>query len=297
MLPPHGLHPPPEPRDFLQQPQASKAQIMRTRIALSTGVELDVVQSGDPSGVPLVLLHGLSDSAVSMRPLMERLPKGVRAIAITQRGHGDSSKPAGPYATDAFVADAVAAMDKLGVRRAVIFGHSMGSIVAQRLAMKHPDRVAGLVLEGAFPGLKGNPAVEAFYREEIVGLQDPIDPAFARGFQESTIARPVAPQFLDLVTAESCKLPAQSWKAILQDLMADDLGPELSGVKAPTLLLWGDQDAFVGRADQDRLLAGIRGSTLTVFEGVGHAPHWEEPARTAELISVFIQRHVAPVAA
>jgi non-heme chloroperoxidase len=297
MLPPHDLHPPPEPRDFLQQPQASKAQIMRTRIALSTGVELDVVQSGDPTGVPLVLLHGLSDSAPSMRPLMERLPKGVRAIAITQRGHGDSSRPTGPYATEAFVADTVAAMDKLGVGRAVIFGHSMGSIVAQRLAMKHPDRVAGLVLEGAFPGLKGNLAVDTFYREEVVGLQDPIDPAFARGFQESTLAKPVPPEFLDLVAAESCKLPAQAWKAILQDLMADDLGPDLASVKTPTLLLWGDQDAFVGRADQGRLLAGIRGSKLTVFEGVGHAPHWEEPARAAELISVFIQRHVAPVAA
>lgn len=270
---------------------------MRTRIALSTGVELDVIQSGDPTGVPLVLLHGLSDSAVSMRPLMERLPKGVRAIAITQRGHGDSSKPAGPYTTDAFVADAVAAMDKLGVRRAVIFGHSMGSVVAQRLAMKHPERVAGLVLEGAFPGLKDNPAVEAFYREDIAGLQDPIDPAFARGFQESTLARPAPREFLDLVTAESCKLPAPAWKAILHDLMADDLGSGLADVRAPTLLLWGDRDAFVGRADQGRLLAGIRGSELTVFEGVGHAPHWEEPARAAELIAVFIQRHVAPVAA
>ena len=79
--------------------------------------------------------------------------------------------------------------------------------------------------------------------------------------------------------------------------MADDLGPDLPRIQAPTLLLWGDQDGFVPRADQDRLLAGIRGSALTVFEGTGHDPHWEEPARAAELIAVFIQRHIAPAAA
>lgn len=270
---------------------------MRTRLSLSAGVELDVIQSGDPTGVPLILLHGLSDSLLSMRPMMERLPKGVRAIAITQRGHGDSSKPAGPYTADAFVTDAAEAMDKLDVRRGVVFGHSMGSVIAQRLAITHPDRVAGLVLEGAFPGLKGNPAVQAFYDEAIRDLRDPIDPAFARSFQESTIARAIPAELMELVVAESCKLPAHAWKAIFQGLMADDLGPELSRIKAPTLLLWGDQDAFVSRADQDRLLAGIRGSALTVFEGTGHDPHWEEPDRAAELIAVFIQRHVAPVAA
>jgi len=297
MLPPHDLHPPPEPRDVIAQPQASKAQIMRTRVTLPTGVELDVIQSGDPTGVPLLLLHGLSDSAPSMRPLMDELPRGVRAIAISQRGHGDSSKPPGPYTTAAFVADAAAALDKLGVRRAVVFGHSMGSVVAQRFALAHPERTAGLILEGAFPGLQGNAAVQAFYDAGIACLRDPIDPAFARGFQESTLARPVPPAFLGAVTIETCKLPANAWRAILTDMMADDLTPELSAIQAPTLLIWGDQDGFVSLGDQERLLAGIKGSALSTFAGTGHAPHWEEPARAAQVIAAFISRHVAPVAA
>jgi len=295
MLPLHDLHPPPEPRAFTSQPQASKAAFMRARIALSTGVELDVIQSGDPTGVPLVLLHGVTDSNASMRPMMAELPKGIRAIAISQRGHGDSSKPAGPYTTEAMVADAAEAMDKLGVRRAVIFGHSMGSIVAQRFALKHPERTAGLILEGAFPGLKGNPVVEDFYRE-IADLPA-IDAAFARGFQESTLARPVPPAFLDLVVAESQKLPAQAFRDIIRDQMADDIGPELAGIRAPTLLLWGDQDGFVRRGDQDRLLAGIGGSTLVVFEGTGHDPHWEEPGRAARLVGDFALRHLSLAAA
>lgn len=297
MIPPNDFVPPPEPRDFLHQSLPSEVLIMRTRITVSPGVELDVIQSGDPTGVPLVLLHGLSDSNASMRVLMDRLPRGVRTIAITQRGHGESSKPAGPYTTDAFVADLAASLDQLGVGKAVIYGHSMGSVVAQRFAVAHPQRVAGLVLEGAFPGLKGNPAVEAFYDAEIAGLADPIDPAFAREFQLSTIARPLPPEFIDLIARESQKLPARAWKEILRDMMQIDTTGDLARLKVPALLLWGDRDTFVLRSDQQRLNAALKGSTLVVFEGTGHDPHWEEPGRTAELVAVFIQRHLAPAGA
>lgn len=297
MIPPNDFVPPPEPRDFLHQSLPSEVQIMRTRITVSPGVELDVIQSGDPTGVPLVLLHGLSDSNASMRVLMDRLPRGVRTIAITQRGHGESSKPAGPYTTDAFVADLAASLDQLGVGKAVIYGHSMGSVVAQRFAVAHPQRVAGLVLEGAFPGLKGNPAVEAFYDGEIAGLADPIDPAFAREFQLSTIARPLPPEFIDLIARESQKLPARAWKEILRDMMQIDTTGDLARLKVAALLLWGDRDTFVLRSDQQRLNAALKGSTLVVFEGTGHDPHWEEPGRTAELVAVFIQRHLAPAGA
>lgn len=297
MVPIHDIPPPPEPRAATTQPQAKKTIIMHTRITVSPGLELDVLQSGDPTGVPLLLMHGISDSAPSMRPLMDALPAGLRAIAVTHRGHGDSSKPLGPYSIDAIAADAEAVLDRLGIRRAVVLGHSMSSIVAQRFAATRPDRVAGLILVGGFPGLRGNGVIDEFYASDIAGLRDPIDPAFARAFQESTLTRPVPPDFLDLVSAESCKLPAPAWKALFQDMMAIDTTSDLAAIRAPTLLVWGDQDAFVSLADQRRLLAGIAGSTLRTFAGVGHAPHWEEPAQAAQTIAVFIQRHAALAAA
>lgn len=297
LIPPNDFVPPPEPRDFISQPPSPEALIMRTRITVSPGVELDVIQSGDPTGVPLILLHGLSDSNASMRVLMDRLPRRVRAIAITQRGHGDSSKPSGPYDTEAFVTDLATAMDRLGVGQAVVYGHSMGSVVAQRFAVAHPHRVAGLVLEGAFPGLKGNPAVEAFYDAEIAGLSDPIDPEFAREFQLSTIARPLPPEFVDLIARESQKLPARAWKQILQDMMQIDTTADLARLKVPALLLWGDRDTFVLRNDQERLGRALKDSSLVVFEGTGHDPHWEEPSRTADLVAAFVQRCLATPAA
>ncbi|ACG77685.1 hydrolase, alpha/beta fold family [Phenylobacterium zucineum HLK1] len=288
--------PPPETPAHIRSSKAAMTQFTHQRLALPTGVELDVLQSGDPLGPPILLLHGLSDSAPSMRPLMEALPPHVRAIAITQRGHGDSGKPAGPYATDAFVADAAAALDALGVRRTVVYGHSMGSLVAQRFAMRHPERTAGLVLEGAFPSLSGNAAVQAWYEAEIAPMTAPMSPEAARAFQESTLARPVPPAFLDLVTNETQKLPVHAWKAILQGMMAEDCSAELRRLQVPALIIWGDQDAFVGRGDQD-VLKTIPGSRLVVFEGAGHSPHWEDPEQVAGLIAMMMQAQRAVEAA
>lgn len=267
------------------------------RIPVAPFVTLEVIQSGDPAGQPLVLVHGISDSAKSMRPMMAHLPASIRAIAITVRGHGDSTKPAGPYDTKTMARDVAAVMDALGVRRASLLGHSMGSMIAQRFAVDFAERLDCLFLEGAFPGLNGNPAVQGFYDAEIAPLQEPVDPAWVRGFQESTLARPVPPEFLGLVVEEALKLPPRVWRAILSGQMAEDFQADLPKIKAPTLLLWGDQDGFVRLADQQCLLDGIRGAELRVFEGTGHDPHWEEPALVARLVAAFMQRHAIQAAA
>lgn len=282
------MAPPPTPPAVVSEARPTMAPFIHSRLALPTGVELDILQSGDPTGVPLLLLHGLSDSAPSMRPMMSALPPGIRAVAITQRGHGESSKPAGPYSTEAFAADAAAVLDQLGIRRAVVFGHSMGGLVAQRFALDYPHRTAGLILEGAFPTFAGNPAVEAFHAEMVAPLQGPMDPAAARAFQESTLARPVSAEFLDQVTRETQKLPAHVWKGILTSMLAENHVARLGGVTTPTLILWGDKDTFSLAKDQQVLTGAIPGSRLVVFEGTGHSPHWEEPERAARLVAGFV---------
>ena len=264
-----------------------------SRVRLPTRVSLEVIQSGDPEGLPLVLVHGISDSAKSMRPLMAELPPQIRAIALTVRGHGDSDKPAGPYTTGIMARDVAGVMDALGVKRASLLGHSMGSLIAQRFAVDYPDRLDALMLEGAFCGFGGNPALDAFYKDEIVPLREPVDPAWVRGFQQSTLARPVPDDFFQLIVEEALKLPPRVWRAILSRQMAEDFEAELPKITAPTLLLWGDRDEFVPRTDQTRLLRGIKGSRLEVFRGAGHDPHWEEPARVARIVAAFVQRHSA----
>lgn len=264
------------------------------RLALRRGVELDFIAGGDPQGAPLIMLHGLSDSCRSMQPLMSALPREIRSMALSLRGHGDSSRPQRGYAPADMAADVADAMDRLGVRDAMILGHSMGSVVAQELAVRYPLRAAGLILVGAFAGLRGEAELEAFCEAEIFPLTDPIDPLFVRGFQESTLARTVAPGFIDLVVGESLKVPAHVWKSAIRGLLA---ARPAAGITAPTLLLWGDQDGFALERQQAALIRAIPGAVLETFEGTGHSPHWEEPERAARVIADFVLRHVARAAA
>jgi pimeloyl-ACP methyl ester carboxylesterase len=80
-----------------------------------------------------------------------------------------------------------------------------------------------------------------------------------REFQESTLAQPIPQTFLDTVVQESLKVPARVWKAVFQAFLEADFSAELSKIKTPTLIVWGDQDALVPRSLQDILAANHRG--------------------------------------
>src|SRR5215207_7234175 len=185
-------------------------------ITLRNGVTLPYVEHGDPAGVPVVLLHGYSDSWYSFEPLLPHLPTSIRAFALTQRGHGDADRPASGYTPRDFAADVAEFMDALDIDSAVIVGHSMGSYAAQRFAMDHPERTLGLVLMGSFTSWRENQIVAEFWEEALSKLTDPIDPEFVREFQESPLMEPA---FLETVVREALKVPARVWQEALKARM------------------------------------------------------------------------------
>lgn len=268
--------------------QGSARRRVKT-IALSTGVTLPYAEQGDPAGIPVVMLHGITDSWHSFEPVLPHLPESIHLFALSQRGHGDADRPPTGYRTRDFAADAAAFIEALGLAPAVMVGHSMGTTNAMRLAIDSPQRVRALVLIDAFATYRSAGMAE-FVRSNIAGLTDPVPAGFARDFQQSTLARPVPPELLDLAVSESLKVPARVWRDAFAGLMEDDFVSEVQKVDVPTLFLWGDQDRMALRADQDRLLAAIAGSRLIVYEGGGHAPHWEEAARIAADVSEFVAR-------
>ena len=244
------------------------------------------VEQGDPDGVPVILLHGLSDSHRSYEPVLEHLPHEIRAFALTTRGHGDADRPADGYDPSTLAADVAAFMDEKGLDEAVIVGHSAGTYTAQQLAVEHPGRVAGLVLIGA---VRSGPELAALLEMSRYDYTDPIDPAFVREFQESTLRLPVPPEYLEMVVAESLKLPAHVWQAAVRGLV-DHVAPTARGpIGAPTLLLWGELDEICPREDQERLGETIP-AELIVYAGSGHAPHWERPEQAAGDIAAFSLR-------
>ena len=141
---------------------------------LSTGVTLRYAAQGDPAGVPVVLLHGLTDSHPSYAPMTAHLPDHIRAYALTTRGHGDSDKPEHGYRLEDQAADVAAFLDAVGHEAAVIVGHSMGSYIAQRFAIDHPERTIALVLMGTFRSSPATPPSRSSARRSTE-LKDPAD--------------------------------------------------------------------------------------------------------------------------
>jgi pimeloyl-ACP methyl ester carboxylesterase len=266
---------------------STKEAPVRSVVLADRGVTLQYVEQGDPSGVPVILLHGVTDSWRSFEPLLPHLPSSFRAFAISQRGHGDSSRPAEGYRYVDFSEDVRAFMDVLRLPAAVVVGHSMGGLVAERFAIDHPERTLGLVIMGSFKTIRGNHDVRELWSSTISRMDGSVSPAFVRGFQESTLARPVPPDYFETVVAESLKVPARVWRATFAEFLLQDHSDALGRVTAPTLVLWGEKDAFSGRAEQDALVASIPGARLVTYAAGGHALHWEDPKVIAEELSRF----------
>ena len=259
------------------------------RVRLESGVELEVAFAGPADGTPVLFLHGITDSWYSFSLVLDRLPPGVRAIAPSQRGHGDSDRPDCCYEIADFATDAMQLLDALGVERAVVVGHSMGSFVGQHLAVDWPERVDRLVLVGS-AATPSPPLVEL---ERLVrSFRDPVAPEFVREFQESTVLAPVPTPFMGQVIAETGKLPARVWRDAFRGLVAESARRELSRIRVPTLVVWGEGDGLFSRSDQDALLGGLPEARFLVYERTGHAPHWEQPGRFANDLHDFLMESV-----
>jgi pimeloyl-ACP methyl ester carboxylesterase len=256
-------------------------------VRLNNGLRLAYVEQGSRDGIAVIMLHGYSDTHRSFDLVRPLLPRAWRVISVTQRGHGHSDKPHSDYAMDDFASDVPALLDALEIERAVIVGHSLGAAVALRAAAEYPERVAGLALIGGFADFRGNAGVVELC--DLVGhFGDEIDPVFVRSFQASTIAAPMSQGFIEFVSNESLRCPTRAWKGVAQALMECDPLADAARVKAPSMLIWGDKDGFVPRADQHALRRALPAARLVTLSGAGHAPHWERTADTAACLRAFV---------
>jgi pimeloyl-ACP methyl ester carboxylesterase len=256
-------------------------------VRLATGPRVNCAEHGAQGGNPIVFLHGWPDSWFSFSQILSLLPNQVRALAFDQRGFGDSDRPESGYAIPDLAGDVVALLDALEIERATLVGHSFGSFVARNAAITHPTRVARLVLIGT--GFPSSNSVMRGLQAAMRDLPDPIPVDFARDFQASTVYRPLPTEFFERIVAESLKLPPRLWRLAIDRLLEYDDEEILARIAVPTLLLWGDHDALFSRAEQDRFVAALPHSRLTVYEETGHCPNWERPERVATDISDFQQ--------
>jgi pimeloyl-ACP methyl ester carboxylesterase len=258
----------------------------RNRTVLANGLSLAWLESGDPNGPPLLFIHGYSDSSFSFSPIRPHLA-AARCISVDLRGHGQSDKPRLGYTLGEMADDVRQLMDARGIDRAVLVGHSLGSLVAQRLAAFAPKRVAGLVLIGSTvlpPVRRGD-----WLWSEISALSAPPTAETPFLLELQANPGPLDPAFMATVIDESLRLPLHVWRGVLDEITDRGTAEIACQVTAETLILWGDQDPFFDAQHQAALRAAMPAATFHAFTGVGHNPHWERPSETATLILNFVR--------
>jgi non-heme chloroperoxidase len=263
-----------------------RAGFSRKDITLSSGITLEYVRRGDPSGVPVIFLHGVTDSWRSFEWMLPHLPTTINAYAISVRGHGGSDRPAHGYETEDFARDIDGFMERLEMPSAVVVGHSMGSGIALQFALDYPSRTRALVLMGAMNKWSGTADIDQLVAT-VARFTDTVDPAFVLDFQLSTVATSV-PAIIEVAVEESLRVPARVWKEAFAGIAQFDVSQELSKIDVPTLIVWGGKETITTFQGQEALVRGLKRARLVVYEHAGHAVHWDEPQRTARDITRFV---------
>jgi non-heme chloroperoxidase len=254
--------------------------------SLTGGMSLSYCERGPASGQAVVLLPGPTDSWRSYEPILGSMPEDLRVVAVSLRGHGASSKPTSGYAIEDLASDVMPFLDALEISRAVLVGHSGSCLVARRIALDEPDRVAGLFLEASPTTLRGHERLQRFVAE----LPDPIDRDFARSFVADTSSDALDPDLVELLVDDVLHVPHAAWTEMFTSLLDHDDTTALAQVPVPVALVWGDDDPLVPRAMQDELLRLLPDAQLLVYAHVGHTPRWEQPERFAADLLAFVRR-------
>ncbi|MFS0738114.1 alpha/beta hydrolase [Sphingomonas sp. 1P06PA] len=292
--------------------------IERRRIALATGVALDVTLAGD-HGDPLIFLHGFPESARTWRHQIAALAPDHRIAAPDQRGYARSDKPEGiaAYAVDAIVGDLLALADTLGFDRFTLIGHDWGGAMAWAAALRHPDRIGRLAIANApHPllfqrALIDDPAQRAAsqymraFRDpgmaghiQAMGLEAFFDKSFAphidldrlgdeRGIYLDQWTQPGAIEaMLNWYRATPMLVPATG-ETVARPGWIDQPFPRLA---MPVLVIWGMRDRALLSAQLDGLNALIDDLTIARVPDAGHFVPWEAPDAVTSALRAFLKR-------
>jgi pimeloyl-ACP methyl ester carboxylesterase len=243
------------------------------------------VTAGPEDAPALLFLHGFTDSWRSAELMIPRLQNHFRIFALDQRGHGESDSDFERFSIADFAHDAADFIESVIGRPVTLVGHSLGSLVAQRVAAHYQDLVSRLVLIGSADTSGGNPGIIDL-KHALAELGERIPAEFIRAIQESAIAQPVASERMEILARESLRVRPAVWHKVAAALSDDD--QVFAGrIRTPTLILWGDQDRVFDLHAQRRLQRMLKQSKLTVYPEVGHAPNWEIPETVARDIIGF----------
>jgi pimeloyl-ACP methyl ester carboxylesterase len=260
----------------------------KRHVTLPNGIRMAYVELGDRDGPPLLLLHGYTDSSRVWTILAPWLARH-RVLIPDQRGHGASGAPACCYAMSDFAEDARLFMDAMGVDRAAVAGHSMGSMAAQLLAAEHPHRVERLALIGStalVPVRRGD-----WMWTNVMALREPIasNADFLRLWSPGASPTPVDPDFVRHADAEMVAVPPHVWRGVPRAFAGVTVARHAADVTAPVLILSGGRDEIFPAEHHRSLVAAYPGAAAHVFPELGHNLIVERPQEVGPVLAAFLQ--------
>ncbi len=276
-----------------------------TRIALSTGVSLDVQVEGPEDAPAVILLHGFPESHRTRRHIVHHIARDHRVIAPDQRGYARSDKPEGvdQYTTDKIIADVVALADALGIDRFTLVGHDWGGAVAWGAALTRPDRVARLVIVNAphpyvfqrslfdDPDQRAASQYMTRFRDTTLdpglvgeGLRRFLGTTFAEHGAEFLLGEDKA-AYLDEWSQPGAMTAMLNWyraSRVVVPAPGEDaarpafLDAPFPPVTQPTLVVWGTQDKALRPVQLDGLADVVPDLTVERVDA-GHFVTWQQP--------------------
>ena len=255
-------------------------------------IEMYYEQHG--SGDPLLLVMGLAADSTAWMFQVPDFARRYRTIVFDNRGVGRSSKPSGPYTIHQMADDAAGLLDALDVGRAHVVGVSMGGMIAQELALRHPERVRGLVLACTYPEPDADAERQRQFSVQQLGGRisasgeteidvSTIDPL---AFFQTLLPRVFNQSFIDTELPKLLQIfgGALQWgfsmEAILgqvEAVMGHKATDRLHRITSPTLVITGDADLLVSPANSDVLARNIPGAKLVKIPGGSHGFNFETP--------------------
>jgi pimeloyl-ACP methyl ester carboxylesterase len=246
------------------------------------------------SGVPVLLINGLGADHRGWHFQTDYLSSSFRVIVFDNPGVGQTAGPPGPYTTELFGDVAAGLLRSLGVEQAHVVGASMGGLIAQQVAVRHPEFVRSLVLHCSW--WRADPYTASLIRSWQ---------SYARTAGMLELGRQIwlwvftprfyeeRPDWFEKLEEEALK-PGQSVEAFwnqAEACLSHEPLEEVAGIQAPTLITVGDTDILTPPAHSHALHERIPGSTLHVWPEMGHAPFWEIPDQFNLLNREFLEAH------
>lgn len=245
--------------------------------------------AGDGPNV-LLCLHGIGGNRDSFADFMDAPPRGWRTVAWDMPGYGGSA-PLEKMTFPALADAAAAILDDMGAKTAVVLGHSMGGMVAQEAALRHPDRISGLVLFATTPAFGGrdDSFKEAFLADRLAPLDAGKTPAdIAPGLVGGMFSDATPQAARDRAAASMAAVPTDAYRQALACIVIFNRIADLPDIRCPTLVLAAELDRLSPPRTMARMAEKMPDARYVCLDGVGHLANLEDPPAFNAAVTGFL---------